>query len=273
MQRVWLLATAIVACQPADRGRCVEYDKAEAVFNELTATVLDPSFQDPRFVKAAEMFEAVPAGCERKENATSIARSIRDGQTARASAPPSRRRSVAPKAPPPAAPPPSAPPTPVARVAPDRQAPPTEEQCQEVVDKMRKDCPKECRARRPGTPAGLCDDMCEQILQSTLSRAKCPPVPRLPKKFKGTSGGNTGGASAVVDAPAPPPPRRRPPAAASGWRYCAYFLPSGNHKVSFCSKATLAQAQARCDARLKKKKIEGTCSCTDDQVFIGDRCK
>ncbi len=54
--------------------------------------------------------------------------------------------------------------------------------------------------------------------------------------------------------------------------YCAYFLPDGNHKRSYCSPLKLNEAQKECDARLKAQRIEGTCSCTDDQAYINGRC-
>jgi hypothetical protein len=57
------------------------------------------------------------------------------------------------------------------------------------------------------------------------------------------------------------------------WVLCAYFLPDGNTKKSYCTKAPLAEAQKDCDAKLKSQKIDGGCSCTDDASFIGDRCK
>lgn len=63
------------------------------------------------------------------------------------------------------------------------------------------------------------------------------------------------------------------PVDATKWSYCAYFLPDGNTQKSYCTKAPLDQAQKECDARLKTQKIEGTCACTDDASFIGDRCK
>ena len=56
------------------------------------------------------------------------------------------------------------------------------------------------------------------------------------------------------------------------WSYSACFLPDGSTKESYCTRAPLAQAQADCDGRLRSKKIEGTCACTDDQDFIGNRC-
>jgi hypothetical protein len=57
------------------------------------------------------------------------------------------------------------------------------------------------------------------------------------------------------------------------WTLCAYFLPDGNTKKSYCTKAPVDQAQKDCDAKLKAQRIEGSCSCTDDAGFIGDRCK
>jgi hypothetical protein len=55
--------------------------------------------------------------------------------------------------------------------------------------------------------------------------------------------------------------------------YCAYYDPEKSAHVSYCSPAAVPEAQKQCDAKLKQKKIEGTCECTDDQDFIADRCK
>jgi hypothetical protein len=54
------------------------------------------------------------------------------------------------------------------------------------------------------------------------------------------------------------------PVGDSKMTYCAYFGPDGNTHHSYCTRQPLAAAQADCDAQLKAKKIEGTCSCTDD---------
>lgn len=81
----WLLCLAALAasgCQE-ERRRCGEYDEAEALYAKLTAEILDPEHGDPRFARAAQAFEAVPEGCERRETGLAIARTIREGMAKR----------------------------------------------------------------------------------------------------------------------------------------------------------------------------------------------
>ncbi len=72
--------------------------------------------------------------------------------------------------------------------------------------------------------------------------------------------------SAWTSAPTPVDEQKK-----THWTYCAFF-PDPNHKESYCTTAPLSQAQEECNASLKRREIEGTCECTDDQEFIGDRC-
>ncbi len=73
----------VVACSRPTVKRCVEYDQAEALFNQLVQEHLDPDFGHPSFAKAAERFAKVPDRCARKDRARFLAEEIRRGLLAR----------------------------------------------------------------------------------------------------------------------------------------------------------------------------------------------
>ena len=80
------------------------------------------------------------------------------------------------------------------------------------------------------------------------------------------------GAAAWFGFAAVPKPPPASPSADEPVVLCSYFSAPGT-KESYClRRATLPEAQRHCDARLKEKGIEGTCSCTDDASFINGRC-
>ena len=266
-----LVAVGAVGCPAAPPQQpCPQFDDAQRALDDMSAAVLDPTFQDPRFVEIAVLFEAVPKACPRAERAAMMADSIRKAQTQRTTAtavqPRTAKRSPAPKT--------FAPPRPVPPAAveaaikppPPSDKKPTAEDCARLVADARSKCPAACKEKAPEIPEGWCEDACEETLMQLLPRVKCPPVPRRPQQYT----------------PPQQEAKKEAPVANKGsstnerpdkYTYCAYFVPSGNSRRSYCTAATLADAQRECDETLKKQSIEGTCACTDDASFIGDRCK
>lgn len=259
-----LTITAVAACREAPKRRCAEYDRAEGLFNELTGQVLDPTFGDPRFVAAATAFEAVPQDCERHGAGLTIAKAIRAGQAKRAAEP-----ATTPVLPPPVVPAASAGSAPAMPDLTQTDLPePAErglsaEKCAAFVSQYRAGCPAHCAQQDANRTSDVCWKGCEAALPILLSRAGCAPVPSAPAPA----------GSAAPPKPTEPARPRSVEPAATGQTYCAYFLPDGNTHFSYCLSQPLAEAQASCQAKLAREKIEGTCDCTDDSTFIGDRCK
>lgn len=260
-----VLSALAFSCREAPKRRCFEYDKAEATFNELTGQILDPTFGDPRFAVAAEAFEAVPEDCRRQQQGLTIARTIRSGIAQRAAEPAPAPVVFAP--PRPTKPPPRARqefsnielPTP-------QEEGPSKKDCADFVLLFRNSCPGNCMQEDSNRSAYACWETCEGALAILLSDAGCPAVPRTAAPPQAPQG--------QAAAPAAPPAAKAPePPKPTGRSYCAYFLPDGNNHYSYCLSVPLPEAEAHCAAELKSKNIEGTCSCSDDPRFIGDRCK
>ena len=278
-----MAVVAVAGCQGEPRAPCPAFDEAQAVFDELTATILDTEFQDPRFVRAAELFEAVPIDCPRRATGMAIARSIRDGQTS--------RRAASPPAPVPSPSPPVS--RPLSRTVPPVPPPgggrePTlSPRCRQFKTIALDVCIRDCK-RSVKSGSETCRQRCQGVLADSMRKVGCPTPVRpagsiaSPRADRPTAAApeNSGrrpagrARSSLSSAAAPPPPApAAPPPSTGKWVYCAYFLPSGNHKKSHCSRAALSEAQALCDQELSKQGIEGSCACTDDAGFIGDRCR
>ncbi len=270
------LMVLVTSCRAEPPAPCPAFDEAQAVFEELTDQVLDPTMQDPRFARVAALYEAVPEGCPRREQAQMFAKTIRDAQAARAAAPPpppvvppppaaslrpaiaAAARSTRKKAETPSKAPAAAPNTDAAGAAapPGTAAPappsaePTPEQCNKVASAPRTKCVDECQKQVPNASRSACAARCDELVEAALQLAGCKTAQRP---------------SPAAAAPPPPPTNQKPV-------YCAYFLPDGS-RASHCVRGgSLADAQKDCDARLKAKKFDGTCACTNDQSFIGSRC-
>ncbi len=257
-----ILSTLATSCKEAPKRRCFEYDQAEATFNELTGQILDPTFGDPRFAVAAEAFEAVPEDCRRQQQGLTIARTIRSGMAQRAAEPAPAPVVFAPPRPP--TPPPARPRQKLANVElpTPKEEGPSKKDCADFVMLFRNSCPGSCMQDDPNLSAYACWETCEGALAILLADGGCPAVPR---SLAPAQAPREQAAPAAAQAPAPAKP--------TGRSYCAYFLPDGNNHYSYCLSVPLPEAEAHCAAELKSKKIEGTCSCSDDPRFIGDRCK
>ena len=273
-----LAAALIASCRAEPAAPCPAFDEAQAEFEKITDQVLDPTMQDPRFAPVAALYEAVPAGCPRRDQAQMFAKTIRDAQAARAAAPP-----PAPVVPPPAAAPvrpafaaaprstrkkeeaPAAsegvasgadvPAAATAAASVDASPPsgqPTPAQCEKVASAPRTKCVDACQEQVPNASRSACAARCDEIVEAALREAGCE-VAKSPAAAERRSTAS------------PPPPSGQKPV------YCAYFLASGS-RASHCFRGSLADGQKDCDARLKAQKIEGTCACTDDESFIGSRC-
>ena len=258
--RVLLVASSSfgATCQKPPPVRCAEFDEAQTFFEELTTTVLDTTFQDPRFIPAAERFEAVPAHCERYDRAVAFARSIRDAQKERkveAQAAPDVA-SVRPK-------------RTVGRARGPKRGAPAILQCDEFVAEVRRDCPAGCRELSPNAPKGACIDRCEEGLVEWLAEAGCPAVKRLPRAYVAPEAPSKPGATSEPEASPPPPPPPPP----TSWTYCSYFLGAGSLTRSLCFRGSRSDAQKHCDGLLAKRGVDGTCDCTEDETFIGEHCK
>lgn len=76
---------------------------------------------------------------------------------------------------------------------------------------------------------------------------------------------------------APPEPTRRPdPPSTSKPVLCSFFdtasASSRQVTVRMCSRLSMSDAQAACDAKLKARGTDGTCDCTDDEGYINGAC-
>lgn len=78
------------------------------------------------------------------------------------------------------------------------------------------------------------------------------------------------GAASSARASSPDASVTKPPGQMTTW--CGYFVLSGVRRTH-CSPLPLKEAQAECDKIVTELyKMPSECSCSDDKVFIGDRC-
>lgn len=76
---------------------------------------------------------------------------------------------------------------------------------------------------------------------------------------------------------AAPEPRTKPEPSPSNKPVLCSFFDTGSASsrqvtVRLCSRLSMSEAQAACDAKLKARGTEGSCDCTDDEGYINGAC-